>query len=170
MKNKKGRNHNNNKRRNVRNSSQKSNEEFKGNSKGDKVTYMVASAAKALLSGQALGANVLIVDPPRKGLDDEVVSQLCKPINPNQAPIEDIRMLFAPIHTCNLVNDVTTLIYVSCGFDSFTRDTDAILSSSAGWKLVSATGYLLFPGTNHLETVAVFKRDGGEDLYDENWD
>lgn len=126
----------------------------------NKVTYMVASATKALFSGQALGADVLIVDPPRKGLDEEVVAQLCKPFNPNQPPIEDKRMLFGPSYTANMVNDVKTLIYVSCGFDALARDTDAILSSSAGWKLASATGYVLFPGSNHLETVAVFKREG----------
>jgi len=32
-----------------------------------KVSYSVASAASALHEGQALGADVLIVDPPRKG-------------------------------------------------------------------------------------------------------
>lgn len=130
---------------------------------GEKVTYMVASATKALLSGQALGAEVLIVDPPRKGLDEEVVIQLCKPFNPNQPPVEDKRLLFGPSHTTNWVNDVTTLIYVSCGFDALARDTDSILSANAGWRLVSATGYVLFPGSNHLETVAIFQREGREE-------
>jgi len=134
---------------------------------GEKVTYMVASATKALLSGQALGAEVLIVDPPRKGLDEEVVAQLCKPFNSNQPPVEDKRLVFGPSHTTNWVNDVTTLIYVSCGFDALARDTDAILSANAGWKLVSATGYVLFPGSNHLETVAIFRRDGREE--DDNY-
>ena len=140
----------------------KNNSNNSNNSKGGKVSYTVASATKALLAGEALGADVLIVDPPRKGLDEEVVNQLCKPFNPNQPPIEDKRLLFGPAHTVNYVNEVTTLIYVSCGFDALARDTDAILTSNAGWKLASATGYLLFPGSNHLETVAVFKREGRE--------
>lgn len=135
-----------------------------------KVSYTVASATKALLAGQALGADVLIVDPPRKGLDEEVVLQLCREFNPNQPPVEDRRMLFGKSHTHNLVNEVKTLIYVSCGFDALARDTDALLKADVGWKLESATGYVLFPGSNHVETVAVFQREGrgvngGEDDY-----
>ena len=90
------------------------------------------------------------------------ISTSCKPFNPNQPPVEDKRLLFGPSHTTNWVNDVTALIYVSCGFDALARDTDAILAANAGWKLVSATGYVLFPGSNHLETVAIFRRDGRE--------
>ena len=86
------------------------------------------------------------------------ISTSCKPFNPNQPQVEDKRLLFGPSHTTNWVNEVTTLIYVSCGFDALARDTDA----NAGCKLVSATGYVLFHGSNHLETVAIFRRDGRE--------
>jgi len=125
-------------------------------SAGSKVSYLVASAAEALHKGQALGADVLIVDPPRKGLEDEVLIQLCKPPNPNQEYTEDPTYLTAPRHTVNWANDVRKLIYVSCGFDALARDSDRLLSQ--GWKLESATGYVLFPGSNHVETVAIFKR------------
>jgi tRNA/tmRNA/rRNA uracil-C5-methylase (TrmA/RlmC/RlmD family) len=47
------------------------------------------------------------------------------------------------------------LIYVSCGFESFKRDTARLLAE--GWKLKEATGYLLFPGTNHVEILALFQ-------------
>ncbi|KAL7497065.1 hypothetical protein ACHAWT_008441 [Skeletonema menzelii] len=125
----------------------------------EKVTYMQASAAAAILKGQALGANVLIVDPPRKGLDEPVLQQLCQPYNPNQMYAEKPNALsHMPRHTVNWVNDVRTLIYVSCGFDALARDCDQLLSSNAGWKLESATGYVLFPGSNHVETVVVLRR------------
>lgn len=133
----------------------------KDDSKREKVSYMVASAAKALYEGEALGADTIIVDPPRKGLESEVLSQLCKPIQLKQPPdIEDKRMLFLPPHRVNWANDATTLIYVSCGFDALAGDCDALLTSGGGWKIESSVGYVLFPGSNHLETVVVFKREG----------
>jgi tRNA/tmRNA/rRNA uracil-C5-methylase (TrmA/RlmC/RlmD family) len=142
-----------------------SNSESYDNSRGsttdpsERVTYMKANAASALFKGQALGADVLIVDPPRKGLDEPVIQQLCQPYNANQPYVESPTMLsHLARHTINWTNDVRTLIYVSCGFDALARDCDQILSSSAGWKLESATGYVLFPGSNHVETVVVFRR------------
>ncbi len=128
-----------------------------------KVSYMVASAATALHEGQALGADVLIVDPPRKGLEEAVLTQLCKPHNPNQAFVEDPMFLDGPKYAVNWTNDVHTLIYVSCGFDALARDCDQLLKGNAGWRLESATGYVLFPGSNHVETVAIFKRKAGRD-------
>jgi tRNA/tmRNA/rRNA uracil-C5-methylase (TrmA/RlmC/RlmD family) len=125
---------------------------------GPKATYMVASAGAALRAGQALGANVLIVDPPRKGLDDDVLGELCKPINPRQPMVESPDMLAVDDNLVHWTNDVKTLIYVSCGFDAFTRDCEQLLSSPAGWKLESATGYVLFPGSNHVETLCIFQR------------
>lgn len=123
------------------------------------VTYTVASAASALYSGQALGADVLIVDPPRKGLDEPVLKQLCMPINKNQPYTETAAELSdLPNHLINWANDVRTLIYVSCGFDALARECDQLLKSNAGWELESATGYVLFPGSNHVETVVVLRR------------
>ena len=125
----------------------------------ERVTYMQASAASALYRGQALGANVLIVDPPRKGLDEVVLQQLSQRINPNQMYAEESTLIsHLPRHTVNWTNDVRSLIYVSCGFDALARDLDALLTSNAGWKLESATGYVLFPGSNHVETVVVLRR------------
>jgi len=123
------------------------------------VMYTVSNAASALFSGQALGADVLIVDPPRKGMEEPVLKQLCLPCNPNQPYAEKPNMLLdTPNHLINWVNDVKTLIYVSCGFDALAKECDQLLSSNAGWKLESATGYVLFPGSNHVETVVVFRR------------
>lgn len=124
-----------------------------------KATYTVASASTALRSGQALGANVLIVDPPRKGLEDDVLGQLCKPFNPRQPNVESPSLLTIEDYQVNWTNDVQTLIYVSCGFDALARDVEKLLSSQGGWKLQSATGYILFPGSNHVETLCVFQRE-----------
>jgi len=99
------------------------------------------------------------------GLEEEVLVQLCKPHNPKQTYAEDPMFLDGPRYATNWANDVHTLIYVSCGFDALASDCDRLLKGNAGWKLESATGYVLFPGTNHVETVAVFKRRAGrEDL------
>lgn len=127
-------------------------------SENQKTGYMVASASKALRDGQALGAGVLIIDPPRKGLEPEVLTELCKPFNPNQGYVEDKNFLTTPDHMVSWVNDVQTLIYVSCGFDALARDSERLLSSQGGWMLQSATGYVLFPGSDHVETVCIFKR------------
>lgn len=135
------------------------------NPRKGKVSYLVASAATALRDGQALGADVIIVDPPRKGLEEEVLVQLCKPFNPNQDYTEDPMLLQGPRHSINWANDANTLIYVSCGFDALARDCDRLLKGNAGWRLDSATGYILFPGSNHVETVAIFKRRAGRDDY-----
>ena len=125
----------------------------------ERVTYMQANAGSALYRGQALGADVLVVDPPRKGLDDAVLEQLCQPHKRNQPYAESPNLLsHLPRHTVNWTNDVRTLIYVSCGFDALARDLDGILTSNGGWKLESATGYVLFPGSNHVETVVVLRR------------
>ncbi|CAJ1970049.1 unnamed protein product [Cylindrotheca closterium] len=125
---------------------------------GQKASYMVASAGVALKSGQALGADVLVVDPPRKGLEEEVLKELCKPVNSNQPQVESPKVLTIPDEIVNWTNDVQTLVYVSCGFDALVSDCDQLLSSQGGWTLDRATGYVLFPGSNHVETICIFHR------------
>jgi tRNA/tmRNA/rRNA uracil-C5-methylase (TrmA/RlmC/RlmD family) len=140
------------------------------NDNNEKTRYLVASATQALHAGEALGANVLIVDPPRKGLEEGVLEELCKPINRQQPYVESSTSLWMDDdddekRSINWTNDVRTLIYVSCGFDALASDTEKLLFSSSGgggggggWRLKSATGYILFPGSNHVETVCVFER------------
>lgn len=77
-------------------------------------------------------ADIVIVDPPRKGLDPHLIRALKKD------------------------SSVNTLIYVSCGFESFERDTKELLS--ARWTLRKAKTYLLFAGSDHIETLAFFYR------------
>lgn len=88
------------------------------------VPYHCIDAKETDLSGYDL----TIVDPPRKGLDPQIIS---KPKS-------------------------NRLIYVSCQFSTFKRDAEKLLSM--GWKIEDAAGYLLFPGTNHVEIVALFSQ------------
>jgi hypothetical protein len=85
-----------------------------------------------------------------------------KPCNVNQPYAESALLLMMPDERVNWVNNVDTLVYVSCGFDALARDTEQLLSSNGGWMLESATGFVLFPGSNHVETLCVFKRNAGQ--------
>ena len=49
------------------------------------------------------------------------------------------------------------LIYVSCGFEALERDTRALVDSSQ-WRIKSTEGFVLFPGSDHVETVIVFDK------------
>jgi len=48
------------------------------------------------------------------------------------------------------------VIYVSCGFDALKRDAMGLLG--AGWMLRHSEGFVLFPGSDHVETLAIFDR------------
>ena len=49
------------------------------------------------------------------------------------------------------------LIYVSCGFEALERDTRMLVDSSL-WRIKSTEGFVLFPGSDHVETVIVFDK------------
>jgi 23S rRNA (uracil1939-C5)-methyltransferase len=76
-------------------------------------------------SQNALNIDLVIVDPPRKGLDEEVVQALC-------------------LRTNNGAGGPKRLIYVSCGFDAFRQDFSN-LTVTGQWKLDHAEGHVLFP-------------------------
>ena len=79
------------------------------------------------------GVDIVVVDPPRKGLDGLVLEAL------------------------NEGKGLKTLLYVSCGFDAFVTDCKC-LEEKGGWKLVKAEGHVLFPGSDAIETLAMFVR------------
>jgi len=95
-----------------------------------KISWIVGDASKdaSLLDN----ADTVIVDPPRAGLH---------------------RLL---LETFESSPSITDLIYVSCGWPSFKRDYQILLSQ--GWGMDHIELHLLFPGSNHIETVAFFKR------------
>lgn len=77
---------------------------------------------------------IVIVDPPRAGLTPELVEMLAEP---DAASLRRI-------------------IYVSCGFKAFQRDSRVLCNGQ--WKLTAAHGFILFPGSDHIETLAIFDR------------
>jgi 23S rRNA (uracil1939-C5)-methyltransferase len=80
----------------------------------------------------ASGAEVVIADPPRKGLDPVLAEYLAQ-------------------------NPPERFVYVSCGFESFLHDT-ARLTSHGRLRLAALTAFNLLPFTEHVETVARFER------------
>jgi len=100
----------------------------------EKISFQSGLAAERL--DLLVGADVVIVDPPRKGLDKPVLEALFK------------------------ADEVKTLIYISCGWKAFQRDCDALLEN--GWVLDCVEPYLFFPGSNHIELLAVFKKTKGQ--------
>ncbi len=78
------------------------------------------------------GAGVtMIVDPPRRGLDLEVLSGIAKAL-----PDE--------------------LIYISCAPDTLARDVKALVAS--GYALVSTNLFDMFPRTQYFESISLLKK------------
>ena len=80
----------------------------------------------------AAGSQIVIADPPRKGLDSELTEYL------SEQPPE-------------------RFLYVSCGLESFLDDTK-LLTSRGKLRLAGLTAFDLMPFTEHVETVARFER------------
>jgi tRNA/tmRNA/rRNA uracil-C5-methylase (TrmA/RlmC/RlmD family) len=80
----------------------------------------------------AADADVVIVDPPRKGLDPELAQGLAE-----RSP--------------------ERLLYVSCALDSLQEDI-VRLTAERTLRLVGLTVFDMFPYTAHVETVARFER------------
>jgi 23S rRNA (uracil1939-C5)-methyltransferase len=93
-----------------------------------KVSYHLEDASES--GARILDADCVLVDPPRKGIDAPLLRSLEK--------------------------HEGKLIYVSCDFTSFVRDCDQLQKN--GWVLTGGKGYLLFPGTNHVEVVALLEK------------
>jgi hypothetical protein len=107
---------------------------------GCRFVYTVSTAAAAVAAGALHGADVICVDPPRKGLEADLLLAL--------ATEDAMAAAGCSAHT---------LVYLSCGFVSFQRDVEALLAGGA-WKLETLSGFEFFPGTNSIESLAVFRR------------
>ncbi|KAG6548319.1 hypothetical protein Mapa_010185 [Marchantia paleacea] len=125
------------------------------------------------------GADVVIVDPPRKGLDAPVIEALRlaslrgqgkqKSSSSSNTKRVEKRPWIVRAKQESVVKDSTsnweemdvvwpdTLIYVSCGWQSFKQDCAALTEGDA-WHLDDAHAFNFFPGTDSIETLAVFKR------------
>ncbi|KAK3033473.1 hypothetical protein RJ639_033077 [Escallonia herrerae] len=127
------------------------------------------------------GSDVIVVDPPRKGLDPNLVDALCKisalkrsgksheSTSPKTKDEKRPWILRAKEAAVQIQIGTPqeesqslpqTLIYISCGWESFKEDCMSLLSSKA-WHLDKAHGFNFFPGTQSIEILAVFKRGPG---------
>lgn len=126
------------------------------------------------------GYHVVLVDPPRKGLDVEVREALCgipgpssfasSGSTPKHNKKRKHQSFDETVDTASVVSTADVypqrLIYISCGFKAFQRDCDYLLGVNqegserrlCRWKLIHCHGYVLFPGSNHVETLAIFDR------------
>lgn len=78
-------------------------------------------------------ADVVIVDPPRKGLEPELLAAF-------------------------RAAEIPRIIYLSCGLDSLLRDGAALVG--AGYRLRVVRAYAYFPFTDHIETLVLFENAG----------
>ena len=85
-----------------------------------------AGEAAQMLAGRGLRPDVVVVDPPRKGMQPEAISAVAS-MSPER------------------------IVYVSC--DPSTLARDILRFSTYGYALQAATVYDLFPRTKHVETV-----------------
>ncbi len=91
-----------------------------------------AAAAAEELAKERIKADVVIVDPPRKGCSKELIEIIANSFSPER------------------------VVYVSC--DPATLARDIKLFSECGYKLNEYTPCDLFPRTAHVETVAYLSR------------
>jgi 23S rRNA (uracil1939-C5)-methyltransferase len=98
----------------------------------DRSKISVVPGAAGSARDCALGAQVVIVDPPRKGLDPEL-----------------------SLHLSALAPE--RLIYISCGLESFIKDA-VQLTSRGALRLAALTAFNLMPFTEHVEIAANFER------------
>ncbi|MDD5663190.1 MAG: 50S ribosomal protein L11 methyltransferase [Victivallaceae bacterium] len=86
----------------------------------------------AKLIRQGGSAPLLLVDPPRQGLDGKTICKIAGS------------------------SSVKNMIYVSCAPDTLTRDLKIL--SGAGFKIISTQMLNMFPRTAHLESITWVRR------------
>lgn len=103
------------------------------------VEFLCADAGQAamLLAERGERPDVLTVDPPRKGLDEQAVEAICQMQPPK-------------------------IVYVSCDPATLARDVKRF--SEGGYQVVSAHAFDLFPRTKHVETVVQLSQRKSDDV------
>ncbi len=100
----------------------------------------MAGRVEQLLS-DALPADVVVLNPPRSGVDEAVTHALSRSAESADAT--------------TAANDASPelLIYVSCDPATLARDVARL----SGWRVDSVTCFDMFPQTSHVETVCVLR-------------
>ncbi len=99
----------------------------------ENVEFLCADAGEAAreLARRALRPDAIVVDPPRKGMDEAAIRAVC-----SMAP--------------------ERVVYVSC--DPATLARDILRFSELGYTLCEVTAVDMFPRTRHVETVVLMSR------------
>ncbi len=87
--------------------------------------------AEDILPNLDLRPEVVLVDPPRAGLDKKVIDAL-------------------------LALETKTLAYISCDPSTLARDAARLITG--GYRLKEVTPFDLFPQTYHIESISIFER------------
>jgi len=103
---------------------------------GEQARAQIAPGRAGDCSSLVAASDVVIVDPPRRGLDAPLLAALC-------------------------ATPPARLIYVSCGLPAFLNETRQLLATT-DLRLRALEIYALFPYTEHVETLALFARDSVE--------
>ena len=100
----------------------------------DNAEFIVGDAALAAkeLANRNIKADVVILDPPRKGCDADLIKTVANDFAPER------------------------VVYVSC--DPATLARDCKIFDELGYKVVKAVPVDLFPRTVHVETVCLLSR------------
>ncbi len=98
------------------------------------VNFLCADAGQAAqrLAEDGFSPQVIVVDPPRKGLDQAAVDAICR-MNPQR------------------------VVYVSCDCASLARDAK-LLAQQGDYRLQQIRAFDMFPRTAHVETVCLLTR------------
>ncbi len=83
------------------------------------------------LAAQGFAPDVIVCDPPRKGMDETAIAAILK-MNPKR------------------------IVYVSCECETLARD--AKLLAAGGYKLTDVHAFDMFPRTANIETIATLDR------------
>jgi len=106
-------------------------EDFAANLDEFENVELYQASAEEVLPALELHPDILLLDPPRAGLDRRVVDSILR-LQPD------------------------FIAYVSCDPSTLARDVSRL--RAGGYELARATPFDLFPQTFHIETIAFFRR------------
>ena len=124
-------------------------------------SWLLAKYSRALLSSGKSSRLVEVEHPEQVSKRRARKKKRAKAAN---APVADAKAPEEPRPSQSTVKfpappaRLSRLVYLSCGFAAFQRDCDALVKSGE-WRLTHAEGFNFFPGSDHVETLAVFDRE-----------